>query len=71
MRQVPELLRNELVFVPLLWHAERQEEAKRRVEQLLARHPDLTQRNMRPVNVRDSGLAARLADGLTLAGLPA
>ena len=71
MHQAPELLRNELVFVPVLWHAERQEEAKRRVEQLLARHPELTQRNMRPVNVRDSGLAARLADGLTLAGLPA
>jgi adenylate cyclase len=71
IHQVPDLLRNELVLVPVLWHAGRQEEARRHVEQLLARHPDLTRRNMRPVNVRDSGLAARLADGLTLAGLPA
>jgi len=71
MHQTPDLLHNELVFVPVLWHAGRQDEATRHVEQLLARHPDLNQRNMRPVHVRDSGLAARLAEGFTLAGLPA
>jgi adenylate cyclase len=70
IHQAPDLLRNELVFIPVLWHAARQEEAKRHVEQLLARHPDLNQRNMRPVNVRDARLAARLVEGLTLAGLP-
>jgi adenylate cyclase len=68
--QAPDLLRNELVVVPVLWHAGRQEEATRRVERLLARHPELTQQNMRPVHLRDAGLAALLADGLARAGLP-
>ncbi len=69
IHQAPELLRNELVVVPVFWHAGRQEDAKRRIEQLLVRHPDVNQRNMRQMKVRDPSLAERLAEGLMYAGL--
>ncbi len=71
IHQAPDLLRNELIAAPVLWHAGRQADAAWRITQLLARQPELTLRNMRPMHVGSPALAALLAKGLTAAGMPA
>ena len=70
IHQAPDLLRNELIAVPVLWHAGRQADAASRMTQLLARQPELTLRNMRPVHLGSPALAALLTSGLTAAGMP-
>ena len=71
IHQAPDLLRNELIAVPVYWHAGRHADATRRMTQLLARQPDLNLRNMRPLRAGDPALAALLIESLTAAGMPA
>jgi adenylate cyclase len=70
VHQAPDLLRNQLVLVPILWHAGREDEANQYVRDVLGEHPGLNQRNMRPTRIADPHVAARFGEGLTLAGLP-
>lgn len=70
VRQAPDLLRNQLVLASLLWHTGQEEDAQRHIADLLRDHPDLNQRNMRPVRFADLQAAERFTQGLTGAGLP-
>jgi adenylate cyclase len=69
-QQAPDLSRNKLVSVPILWYAGQKDKAKRSMEELLNSHPQLNQKNMRPVNIRDSNMATRFTEGFIEAGLP-
>ena len=66
----PDLLRNEVVAVPILWLSGRHDEAKRRMDTLLSKHPTLCQATIRLNAIRDNDLARRLTDALLSAGLP-
>jgi tetratricopeptide (TPR) repeat protein len=70
VRQAPDLLRNHLISVPILWHAGQQEVAQKCVQELVAGEPTLSRSTMRPMHIRDAALAARFADGFSAAGLP-
>ena len=71
IHQAPDLLRNELLAAPVLWHAGRHTDAAQRITKLLAHQPGLNLRNMRQVHVGNPALASLLIDGLTAAGMPA
>jgi len=68
--QAPDLLRNQLVLIPIAWLAGREDEAKQHIAKLLGQFPELNQKNMRPTRIADPNGAARFVEGLTLAGLP-
>jgi tetratricopeptide (TPR) repeat protein len=70
VRQAPDLLRNHLVSVPILWHAGQQEAAETCMQELLAGEPALRRSTMRPMHFHDTAMAARFAEGLSAAGLP-
>jgi adenylate cyclase len=70
VRHAPDLLRNKLVSVPILWHAGQEAKAAQYIEEMLRGHPELNQRNMRPMKIRDPSLASRFAEGYIEAGLP-
>lgn len=70
VRQAPDLLRNHLISVPILWHAGQQEAAQKCVQELVAGEPALSRGTMRPMHIRDATMAARFADGFSAAGLP-
>lgn len=70
VHQAPDLARNELVVVPIFWHAGRQSEASRRLAQLLGNQPDLSSATVRTTYVGDPTVAGLLREGLIAAGLP-
>ncbi len=70
VRQAPDLLRNHLISVPILWHAGQQEAARKCVQELLAGEPTLSRGTLRPVHFHDAAMAARFAEGYGAAGLP-
>jgi tetratricopeptide (TPR) repeat protein len=69
LHQAPDLSRNQLVSVPILLAAGRDEEAQRRVAEVIRLHPGITQQSMRQIRIREPEMADHFSRGLTAAGL--
>ncbi len=65
----PELDRNKLVQAAILWHAGQTEKATAAATELMAKYPDLSFTNMRPVQFGARDVAARFNEAFQAMGL--
>jgi tetratricopeptide (TPR) repeat protein len=70
VRRAPDLRRNHLVSIPMLWKAGQQNAARERLGEMLALEPSLSSATMRPMHMRDTAAAAEFAEGFAAAGMP-